>query len=53
MNRNKEPFSFLRIEKEDIHNLKRYKSVSNTKLRTGDYTIVFFYKPITKLVEID
>jgi hypothetical protein len=45
-------FSFLRIVKEDASHLCHFKVMQNVKLRTSTYYIDFFYKPMTKMVEI-
>jgi hypothetical protein len=41
---------FLRIEKENLNKVKRYKVVEKYKLQTTSYNLVFFYKPITKII---
>jgi hypothetical protein len=50
MNNHSNYLPLLRIEKEDINNAKRYKVVEKTKLQTTNYNLVFFYKPITKII---
>jgi hypothetical protein len=49
---NNTTFSFLRIVKEDISHLSHFKVTQKEKLRTSKYYIEFFYKQITKMIEI-
>ena len=46
-------FNFLRIVKENNSQLTHHKMIKNSKLQTTKYYIEFFYKSITKMIEIE
>ena len=44
-------FNFLRLVTDDASKLPNFKTITKGRLRTFNYYIDFFYKPITRVIE--